>query len=47
VTIEEAIQELEGHEKHVRFSRLLTIGENFFGQVRIVGSHHIFTAVFI
>jgi hypothetical protein len=42
VTIEEAIQELEGHEKRIRFSRLLVICESFFGKVRIVGSHHIF-----
>jgi hypothetical protein len=42
VTIEEALPELEGHKKQVRFSRLLVICENFFGKARIVGSHHIF-----
>jgi hypothetical protein len=42
VTIEEAIQELEGQEKHIRFSRLLAICHNFFGKARIAGSHHVF-----
>jgi hypothetical protein len=42
MTIEEAIQELEANESHVRFSRLLVICKYFFGRPRIVGSHHIF-----
>jgi len=41
VTIEEAIEELESGGA-VRFSRLLKICEEFFGEARIRGSHHIF-----
>lgn len=39
--LEKAVEELEG-EKQIRFSRILTVGENFFGSYRISGSHHIF-----
>jgi len=42
MTIEEVINELEGNDNHVRFSRLLTIRKYFFGTPRVVGSHHIF-----
>lgn len=40
--IEKTVKELETNEKHIRFSRLLTICENTFGAGRISGSHHIF-----
>jgi hypothetical protein len=42
MTIGEAIGELERNEYQVRFSRLLVICNDFFGEPRIVGSHHIF-----
>ena len=35
------IGELE-KEKHIRFSQLLKICEQFFGNYRVSGSHHIF-----
>lgn len=38
--LEEAIKEI--NEGQVRFKRLVTICENYFGKPRIVGSHHIF-----
>jgi len=37
----EAIEKLE-KEKHFRFSQLLKICEQFFGNYRVSGSHHIF-----
>lgn len=37
----EIIEELE-KEKHIRFSQLLKICEQFFGNYRVNGSHHIF-----
>ena len=40
--IEKLTKELESSEKNVRFSRLLTICENVFGEYRTSGSHHIF-----
>ncbi len=40
--IEKLIKELDASEKNIRFSRLLTICENIFGEYRISGSHHIF-----
>lgn len=42
VLLEEAIQELSRNEKQIRFSRLVAICEDFFGEYRISGSHHIF-----
>ena len=38
----EAIEQLEGNENQTRFSKLLKICENIFGNCRINGSHHIF-----
>jgi len=38
--IEEAIKEIS--EGQVRFKRLVTICEDYFGKSRIAGSHHIF-----
>ncbi|MCY7345384.1 MAG: hypothetical protein LH614_04115 [Pyrinomonadaceae bacterium] len=40
--IEKLITELQSSEKSIRFSRLLTICENVFGEYRTSGSHHIF-----
>jgi len=40
--IEKLFKELKSSEKNVRFSRLLTICENVFGEYRTSGSHHIF-----
>ena len=40
--IERSIKELETGEKNLRFSRLLAICENVFGEYRTSGSHHIF-----
>ncbi len=37
--IDKTIKELE-NEKNIRFSRLMTIAENFFGQPRNRGSSH-------
>ena len=42
MSIDEAIEELEGNEGNTRFQRLLTICEVFYGKPRIKGSHHIF-----
>lgn len=42
MSIDEALEELEGNEGNVRFQRLLTICEEFYGAPRIKGSHHIF-----
>ena len=41
ILLEKAVEELEG-EKQIRFSRILKICENFFGDYRTSGSHHIF-----
>lgn len=41
IRLESAIKELYG-EKQIRFLQLLKICENFFGQYRTNGSHHIF-----
>ena len=40
--IENLIKELERNDKNIRFSRLLTICEDVFGEYRTSGSHHIF-----
>ncbi len=40
--IEKLTKELVSSENNVRFSRLLTICENVFGEYRTSGSHHIF-----
>lgn len=42
MSIDEAIEELEGNEGNIRFERLLTICEVFYDKPRIKGSHHIF-----
>jgi hypothetical protein len=42
MSIDEAIEELDGNESNVRFSRLLAICEQFFGKPRKKGSHYIF-----
>jgi len=38
----QAIVELEGFGKNIRFYRILAICENVFGEYRVSGSHHIF-----
>lgn len=38
----DAVKELESSKKNVRFDRLRTICENFFGSPRINGSHYFF-----
>ena len=43
MSIDEAIKELEGHEKNIRFKRLLAICIEFFGPPRVSGSHYIFS----
>lgn len=40
--INDFIAELIGDERKVRFTRLLKICEQFFGNYRVSGSHHIF-----
>jgi hypothetical protein len=40
-SLEKAIVELNA-EKQIRFSKLLAICEQFFGNYRVSGSHHIF-----
>ena len=42
MSIDEAIKELIGNETNTRFSRLLTICKQFFGEPRVKGSHYIF-----
>ena len=42
MSIDEALEELEGDEGNIRFKRLLTICEEFYGKPRVKGSHHIF-----
>lgn len=42
MSIDEALEELEGNELNIRFQRLLTICEEFYGKPRIKGSHHFF-----
>lgn len=39
--LEKAVKELNA-EKQIRFSQLLKICEQFFGNYRVSGSHHIF-----
>ncbi|MEW6737035.1 MAG: toxin HicA [Acidobacteriota bacterium] len=39
--IEKAISELEKNPKEVRFSRLMTICEKFFGKARTSGGSHV------
>ena len=39
--INQAIEKLQG-EKSVRFTELLSLTEQFFGNYRVSGSHHIF-----
>jgi hypothetical protein len=38
----DSIVEMSGNERKVRFTQLLKICEQFFGNYRISGSHHIF-----
>ncbi len=40
--LEKLIKELEENENNVRFSQLLAMCENIFGEYRVTGSHHIF-----
>jgi hypothetical protein len=40
--LEEAIRKLSKNEKSVRFAQLLANCEQFFGNYRVSGSHHIF-----
>jgi hypothetical protein len=40
--IDEVIAKLVGKERKVSFSQLLKICEQFFGNYRVSGSHHIF-----
>lgn len=40
--ISETIAELENQNAGTRFSKLIKICEEFFGQPRVKGSHHIF-----
>ena len=40
--LKDAVAELTTKEKSIRFTRLKTICEKFFGTPRINGSHHIF-----
>ena len=42
MTINEAIRELEANAGDIRFNRLVSICETFFGPYRMAGSHHIF-----
>ena len=42
MTIEKALEELEGNERNVRFSRLVTICGVFFEKKSTVGSHYKF-----
>ncbi len=42
MSISEALKKLEGRERNIRFKDLLHICEEFFGEVRINGSHHYF-----
>ena len=41
--IDAIIQELTRNESSMRFKRLKTICDHFFGQPRIKGSHHIYS----
>jgi len=40
--LDKAIQELSNNEKKIRFTQLVANCENYFGEYRINGSHHIF-----
>ncbi len=42
MSITETIAELENQKGSTRFSKLIKICEEFFGQARVKGSHHIF-----
>ena len=42
MTLEDAIQSLEGRRGNVRFRALLQVCTTFFGEPRIHGSHHLF-----
>jgi hypothetical protein len=42
MTIDEAIEELDGKEKGTRFNRLVSICTEIFGKPSVAGSHHIF-----
>jgi len=42
VSIDEALEALEGSRTHVRFRELLAICACFFGEARQRGSHHVF-----
>ncbi|HEY0048946.1 MAG TPA: hypothetical protein VGB68_06660 [Pyrinomonadaceae bacterium] len=40
--LERVIKEIADNEKQIRFSRILSICEDVFGEYRVSGSHHIF-----
>ncbi len=42
MNIDDLIQDLEGSKSSIRFSMLVKICTEFFGEPRIRGSHHIF-----
>jgi hypothetical protein len=42
VSIDEALEALEGSGTNIRFRDLLNIATRFFGEPRIRGSHHVF-----
>ena len=42
MSLDEALEALEGSGANIRFRALLAIGVQFFGEARIRGSHHIF-----
>ena len=42
MTIDSALEELQGHETNIKFVRLVKIVTEFFGKPRIKGSHYIF-----
>jgi len=42
MSLDDALEALEGSKANIRFRELLTICMHFFGEARIRGSHHIF-----
>jgi hypothetical protein len=42
MSLDEAIEALEGARANIRFRELLELCRQFFGEARIRGSHHIF-----
>ena len=42
MSIDEALQALEGSQANIKFSRLVKICTSFFGRPRTKGGHHIF-----